>query len=286
MACAREHWFLLEVAIGASSWRPPLLEQYAGWRAGTVDPLNRMATISDEIGDWLWHKPPWSEVALDYGSRKVAEDVEGGEALGAALKAAYLSHLVIDALAVSHVWLDLLAEHEDFADVATLRRLHDPVENAVGEPLEEVELPVGATDQPFAETYTACKKEATEIARQVVVDYYKGRSTLSHSLSGTRNSARAMASYFEAVINGQTESSPGLDRELRLRRWPGRELLSWEGERLLDGLSGGEIVPRLRSGLGWNGRNVFFEPWGCSREARQDFWLFRQDRAEWRQRPQ
>jgi hypothetical protein len=47
MACAREHWFLLEVAVRASSWRPALLERYAGWRAGTIDPLNRMATLAD-----------------------------------------------------------------------------------------------------------------------------------------------------------------------------------------------------------------------------------------------
>jgi hypothetical protein len=275
---------LLDFAIRASPWRPAPLETYAGWRAGAADPLNRMATIADEIGDWLWHKPPWSEMALEYGSQVVAEDVEAGDELGAALKAAYLSHLVIDTLAVSHVWLDLLAEHEDFPDVATLRRLHDPVENAVIEPLEELHLEGEATEEDFAHAYETCKKEATEIARRVVVDYRQGRSTLPHSLGSTRNSARAMGPYLQAVTGGAIDLSRGVDAELRLRRWPGRELLSWDGQRLLDALADRALVSRLKGALGWNGRNIFSEPWGCSAEARRDLWLFRQDRAQWRQR--
>ncbi len=284
MACGREHWFLLDFAVRASSWEPAALQTYAGWRAGAADPLNRMATIADEIGDWLWHKPPWSDMALEYGSRMVAADVEVGDEVGAALKAAYLSHLVIDTLAVSHVWLDLLAEHEDFPDVATLRRLHDPVENAVIEPLEELDLEVERTGEDFAGAYETCKKEATEIARRVVVDYRQGRSTLPHSLDGTRNSARAMGPYFQAVTGGEIDLSRGVDAELRLQRWPGRELLSWHGQRLLDALSDRAFVSRLKCALGWNGCNIFFEPWGCSAEAQRDFRLFRQDRAEWRQR--
>ena len=284
MACAPEHWFLFEVAVRSSKWRTAVLDGYAGWRAGTSDALNRMATISDEIGDWLWHKPPWTEVALDYGSRRVAADVAAGDELGAALKAAYLSHLVVDGLAVSHVWLDLLAEHEDFSEVACLRRLHDPVENGVIEPLAEMEPWAIASDKAFAEAYEDCNKEATDIARQLVVDYRRGKAVLPHCLSGTRNSARAMASYIDAVTSGPTELAPGVDAELRLRRWPGRELLSWDGQRLLDALGEPETVPRLKSKLGWDGRNIFFEAWGCSREARREFWLFRRDRAEWRQR--
>ena len=112
-----------------------------------------------------------------------------------------------------------------------------------------------------------------------------GRTVLPQTLAGVRNAARAMTAYFDAVVGGELGLAPELEAEPRLRRWPGREVLSWGGERILAALDDAETVPRLKAMTGFGGRNVFFEPWACSHEAREDLRLFRRDRAAFKQRP-
>jgi len=279
MSCWNEHWFLLEVGIRLSPWQPRVLAEYGGWRAGTADPLNRMATLSDETGDWLWHKRPWSDVALVYGARRVAEDIAAGDELGAALKAAYLTHCVADGLAVSHAWLGLLGEEEDLGEEAILRRLHDPVENNVIDHMEEVRYPQRLAETEFASAYRAGDEEARRIGREIMVRMRHGRNVLPQCLAGVDNAARLMTIYFGAVTAGGVAGLCDLDPEPRLRHWPGREILSGGGEEIRAALADPQTVPRLRAMTGFRDRNILFEPWACSREAREDFRLYRQDRA-------
>jgi len=279
MSCWNEHWLLLEVGIRFSPWQPPVLAGYGGRRAGTADPLNRMATLADEVGDWLWHKRPWSDAALVYGARRVAEDIALGDELGAALKAAYLTHCVADGLAVSHAWLGLLGEEEDLGEEAILRRLHDPVENLVIDHMEEVRFPDQPAEGEFAAAYRAGHEEALRIGREIMVRMRHGRNLLPQCLAGVGNAARLMTVYFGAVTTGDVSGLCDLDPEPRLRRWPGREILSWGGEEIMAALADPQAVPRLRAMTGFRGRNILFESWACSPEAREDFRLYRQDRA-------
>ena len=112
-----------------------------------------------------------------------------------------------------------------------------------------------------------------------MVSMRHGRNVLPQCVAGARNAARAMIVYFEAVTTGGMAGLSALDLEPRLRRWPGREILSWSGETILAALADSETVPRLRAMTGYRGRNILFEPWACSPEAREDFRLYRRDRA-------
>ena len=105
MACAVEHWFVLDFAMRNTSWGPDRFG-YRGYAHRAKDPFNRLATYPDEVGDWLWQKSPWVGSSIDYALACAKESFEAGDHLGAVAALALASHYVSDSLSVSHTWLD------------------------------------------------------------------------------------------------------------------------------------------------------------------------------------
>ena len=289
MACWTQHHFELDFALRRASWRPAEQFGYAGWQTGAkADPFNRLATYPDEICDWLWHKQPWSEAAVCLGLACARESFARGDLKAAALKFALLSHYVIDALAVSHSWLDFLGEIEDFADEASLKAFHDPVENLPADELARAR-PV-ATDETFDRIYPASVRRAYELGKETCDTFHARGAEACWPLvvAGVDSSAPVLLALAEAVL---AERAP-LNRALGLesgfvdavtRGWVMRAIFEApNAQTILDHLADPQQGIALRERLGWKGSDIFFAQEKCSSQARAMYARWREDRERWR----
>ena len=289
MACHEEHWFLLAAGTRRTSWRGRVFEAYAGWRAGGEELLNRLAVLSDSIGDWLWHVPPRSEAALQVGAAQVTADLAAGDEEAAALKAAFLSHYVVDPLAVAHAWLDYIGEREDFDSAEALHAVHDPVENVVLGRLDGVgESEPSAGD--FGEAYAACLRRSYGIAGGIFRRWEengrgkpRGEDYLDLCFAGIRNAAGCMPAFFDGLYGGAIRLMSDDEAQRLTARWPVREVLAWPAERWRAEVLQPDTVAGLRASLEWNTHSPYFEPELASEPAQADYAAYRRERAAWRE---
>ncbi len=289
MACSTEHFFLLNAGIAAARWRPAAFAAYGGWEVGAAEPLNRLAVLADAVGDWLWHVPPRSEAALQYGAARVRRDLERGDEQAAAWKAAYLTHFVIDPLAVAHSWLDFFGEREDFPSPEALHAVHDPVENVIADHLDRVPalaLPAGE----FGAMYRAALRRSYALGEQAYQRFQvageatpRGEDYLDLLVAGIENSAPVVGAFFDALAEGGVELVPDELVERRTARWPSKLWLDWGADRLEAELFEPQTTTRLKAALGWHGRNVFFDRAGLDPAAAEDYAAYQADRRDWRQ---
>jgi len=299
MACHEEHCYLLQVAIGRSAWgqrsqkNNGAFAKYTGWQALGKDVYNRMSTISDTLGDWMWHMAPWAEAAVQYGAARVIADLRRGDEESAALKAAFLSHYVVDPLAVSHAWLYLMGEIWEFDDDKTLHEVyHDPVEYPIGKHLHEVVLdppvppcPPSTGGRPaFSQLYTDCLKEAFVIGRHILEEFRGAKNFLPIVKTGVKNSARCLPAFFDDLHQGALSLADTDAVQWAGQRWMGRLFLDWPAERIRTQLFRPETIALLKKDMGYEGADVFFRPDRCSPDARHDYRLFQEAREAWRKR--
>lgn len=291
VACHEEHCYLMQVAIERSEWGQAsrnsggAFAKYTGWKSLGRDVYNRMATISDSVGDWMWHMSPWAEWALQYGAQKVNEDLRHGDEDAAALKAAFLTHYVVDPLAVSHTWLYLIGEIWEFeSDQVLHERFHDPVENLVGKYLDELTLDPPGPYVPYAQLFPACLREAFAIGRRILDEFCGQKNYLPLVKEGVRNSARCMPSFMDDLYRGVLPCTDAEGIAWAGRRWMARLFLDWTGERILRELFKPETIAALKKDMGYQGADIFFCPGRCAPAAIEDFRFFQQAREAWREK--
>ncbi len=297
MACHEEHCFLLQAAIERSAWGRRRASgdgsrsdsepfgKYLGWEAGAKDVFNRMATFSDTVGDWMWHMAPWADAALQYGAAKVADDLRRGDEDGASLKAAFLTHYVVDPLAVSHTWLYLMGEIWEFeSDEVLHKEYHDPVEYPIGKRLGEVTLEPPEPPRPFADVYADCLQRAFAIGREILEEYRGAKNYIPILKKGVQNSARCIPAFLDDLRNGKLEAVRGEAVRFAGKRWMGRLFMDWPGARIRGELFLPETIALLKRDMGYEGANIFFHREKCTPEAVQEYERFRTAREEWRRR--
>jgi hypothetical protein len=280
----------VQAAIERSEWgqgskrEGGAFSKYSGWKALGKDVFNRMGTVSDSIGDWMWHMSPWADAAVQYGAGKVTADLQRGDEDGAALKAAFLTHYVVDPLAVSHAWLYLIGEIWEWKSDEVLHKdYHDPVENLVGKHLDEVALDPPAMGS-FAELYPKCVMEAFHIGVRILKEFRGAKNYLPLVKEGVRNSARCMPAFLDGLHESDLWLLGNEGVEWAAERWMARLFLDWEGERIRRELLLPATIAALKKDMGYEGSDIFFHPERCSGKARQDFERFREARAGWRKR--
>lgn len=290
MASWTQHHFELDFALQHASWRPAERVGYAGWQAGASrDPFNRLATYPDEVGDWLWHKEPWSGAALCWGLERTRESLARGDLRAGALKLALLSHYCIDPLAVSHAWLELLGEIEDFADAPSLMAFHDPVENLPADVVATA-APIGR-DEPFGRLYVPARTRAYALGTQTFDTFFARGAQACWPLvvAGIENSAPVALALAEAAAEPEpSQALDGLERldpeyvEAATRDWVLRDIFEApDADAILSRLADPSHKAALQERQGWQGSDLFFAPDRCTRHARSVYARWRSDRDAW-----
>lgn len=281
MACGIEHWYVCDFALRRQTWYSPDLG-YGGWQAHGQDPYNRIATFPDAVADWLWQKPPWVSTSIDYGLGKARRDWQRGDMLSAAAKLALVSHYVADSLAVSHTWLDFIGDESDADGSDTFHLFHDPVENPVGEYIQDATPVVPARPADARQYLADATLAAYRIGRQIFEAFFAGEPVRPWVLEGAKRSAEACWVVFDMV----TRATPSATSAVELRRaeseWVMAPLFDMSGEDLLRECSGPKLLAQLKERLGYQGGDIFCRLDRCAPHARQAAEQWRADRRRWR----
>lgn len=281
MACHEEHCFTLDFALNHASWTAGRLG-YQGWRSAGRDPFNRLTVYPDVICDWLYQKPPRARSAIDLGMRAAREALCSGRERLAAARLALTAHYVTDALAVSHTWLDFIADESTFESAEVMHKcFHDPIEYPVGGYVELARPTGGGVPQPFAEAFAAAESQAYELGRRIFVAFFEGKDVRPLVLRGVENTAETLLCLFEGVRTEQDALAPPESCERTRREWVLAPLLTW-GEEVLVRPFQEETVRELKKRLGYEGGDIFTALARCTPHAREDGLRWQEQRREWR----
>jgi len=282
MACAMEHCFVLDFAMRTASWRPDRVG-YTGYRKGTKDAFNHLAIYPDVIADWLWQKPPWVRASIDFALACARQSRESGDDLGAVGKLSLASHYVSDALAVSHTWLDFIADEYQFESGEVIHQhFHDPVEYPVADYVDRAQPTAAPKEECFRAIFDNAQAKAYEIGKRIFRRFFRGEAVEDLVLMGVENSARAVHALFEAVERPAELLSAPQAVERARHKWVMRHLLALPGEEVVSRPFEEEFKARLKEEVGYEGGAIFTDIESCAPHAQEEGRLWRKQRRHWR----
>ncbi|OGV72738.1 MAG: hypothetical protein A3K19_02875 [Lentisphaerae bacterium RIFOXYB12_FULL_65_16] len=281
MACHAEHWNTLDFALNHASWTRAQFG-YSGWRAGGKDPFNRLTTYPDEIRDWLYQKPPRVTSVIDIGLAAAHEAFAVGRTRLAAARLAFTGHYLADALAVSHTWLDFIADESMFESGEVIHKhFHDPVEYPAVDYIHEAQPKPVIDPRPFPDIFADAQRRAYAIGRDIFDAFFAGREVRPLVLAGVENSAQTMLCLFESVRTAQLPCAAPADIERTQREWVLMPMFEWEDEVLSRPFEPATIRG-FKSALGYEGGDIFTALDRCTPPARADGLRWRDERRVWR----
>lgn len=281
MACHAEHWFVLDFALSHARWTRGQFG-YAGWRAGTKDPFNRLTTYPDEICDWLYQKPPRVLSVIDLGLASAQAAFAAGNQRLAAARLAFTGHYLTDALAVSHTWLDYIADEPMFESGEVIHKhFHDPVEYPAVGYVHEAHPAPAADSRPFAAILRDAQARAYMIGQEIFAAFFAGREVKPLVLTGIENSAAAMLALFESVRTPPAALAPPAECERTRCEWVLMPLLEW-GDEVLARPFEPATIRGFKTALGYEGGDIFTALDRCTPAARADGLRWQDERRLWR----
>ncbi|NOZ21300.1 MAG: hypothetical protein GXP25_09440 [Planctomycetes bacterium] len=283
MACGTEHWFVLDFAMRHTSWRPDRFK-YGGYQRKTMDVFNHLAIYPDIVADWLWQKPPWVRSAIDAVLSTARASKNTGDELGAVGKLALASHYVADSLAVSHTWLDFIADQDQFESPEVIhKRFHDPVENQVADFIEKANPEPAPKGVPFRTVYDEAWTKAYEIGRQIFQRFFRDESVEDLLIAGVENSAQAVHAMFESVEHEFLLLSHPTKVTRAREKWVMRHLLDMTGNEITSLPFKKDFVAKMKNEVGYEGGAIFFDLPSCAPHAQEEGKRWHQERIRWRE---
>ncbi|MEW6355407.1 MAG: hypothetical protein AB1696_03705 [Planctomycetota bacterium] len=283
MACGTEHWFVLDFAMQHASWRPGHIK-YGGYEKKTMDVFNHLAIYPDIVADWLWQKPPWVRSSIDAALSSARASKNTGDVLGAAAKLALASHYVADSLAVSHAWLDFIADEDQFESAEVIHKdFHDPIENQIADFIAKAKPTPAPSGAPFRTVYDEAWARAYEIGRKIFHRFFRHESVEDLLIAGVENSARAVHALFENV-EGEFVLLSHPTKVARAREeWVMRRLLDMSGNDLIVKPFEKTFIADMKKEVGYEGGDIFFRLDRCTPQAQEQGKRWRQERLHWRE---
>ncbi len=296
MACAAEHWFVLDYALRHCSWVPEDRFGYSGWQAGKDDIFNRLTVLPDIVQDWLWQKFPYTPSVIAFGLQHIRRDWQQGRWRTAALKLALLSHYLADIVAVSHTWLDFFGDEVDFA-LGAFKHFHDTVENRVANLLPTLIVPPPALEGDFATIFRKAVRRAYDLGQAVFNAYFDSLQQVAPAPTaepitppleplndlqqeGVANACYAVWALWE---KGVRDGGAGLPfDEDDVKRWTLKPLMECDGEEIEEQVLSPERIAEWQKLQGWTGSDIFRDHERCSPEAVAEFVRWQQKRDQWR----
>lgn len=283
MACGMEHFFVLDFAMRNTSWKPDRFG-YRGYKEQTKDVFNYLAIYSDILADWLWQKSPWVRSSIDYALACARESKKAGDDLGATAKLSLACHYVADAMAVSHSWLDYIADETQFESSDVIHKyFHDPVEYPVADYIHRAQPSPAPKGASFRGLYEEAQKKAYEIGKKIFVQFFHGRPVEDLVLLGIANSAQACHALFESLEQEpELLSTPEQVRTAR-EKWVMRHLLKMSGEEITTRPLDKTFTAKMKMEVGYEGGAIFTDLKSCAPHAQKESLRWRKERKRWRE---